>query len=44
MEELSVQAMEAIQWRTSYKYIRDQAEDANLRTHPLMLQAAIVRT
>jgi hypothetical protein len=41
MEELSVQAMEAIQWRTSYEYIRDHAEDAYLGTHPLMLQATI---
>jgi hypothetical protein len=44
MEELSVQAMEAIQWRTSYEYTRDWAEDAYLGTHPLMLQVAIART
>jgi hypothetical protein len=44
MEKLSAQAMEAIQWRTSYEYTRDQVKDANLGTHPLTLQAAIART
>jgi hypothetical protein len=44
MEELSAQAMEAIQWRTSYEYTRVWAEDAYLRTHPLTLHVAIART
>ncbi len=44
MEELNVQAMEAIQWKTSYKYTRDQAKDAYLGTHPLTLQVTIVKT
>lgn len=41
MEKLSVQAMKAIQWKTSYEYTRDQAEDAYLGTHPLTLQVAL---
>jgi hypothetical protein len=36
MEELSAQAVEAIQWRTNYDYTREQ--------HPLTLQATIART
>jgi hypothetical protein len=44
MEELSAQAMEAIQWKTSYEYTRDRAQDAYLGIHPLMLQVAIART
>ncbi len=44
MEELSAQAMEAIQWRIGYEYIRDHAEDAYLGTHPLTLHATIART
>jgi hypothetical protein len=44
MEELNVQAMEAIQWINSYKYIRDRAENAYLGTHPLTLQATIAKT
>jgi hypothetical protein len=44
MEKLNVQAVEAIQWRTSYKCIRDRVEDAYLGTHPLTLQATIAKT
>jgi hypothetical protein len=36
--------METIQWTTSYKYTKDQAKDAYFSTHPLMLQAVIVKT
>jgi len=43
MEELNAQAMEAIQWRTSYEYTRDQAKDAYLGTHPSTLHATIAR-
>jgi hypothetical protein len=43
MEELNAQAMEAIQWRTSYEYTKDRIEDAYLSTHPLTLQATIAR-
>jgi hypothetical protein len=44
MEELNAQAMEAIQWKTTYECARNREKYAYLGTHPLMLQAAITRT
>jgi len=41
MEKLSVQAMEAIQWKISYEYTRDYVEDTYFGTHPLTLQVAL---
>jgi hypothetical protein len=41
---LNVQAIKAIQWRTSYEYTRDRVENAYLGTHPLTLQATIAKT